>query len=330
MLPLHATHADLLREAGPGKYRLTPVSAAGQRVAGLPIACTGDLRHDDDDDDLIDDDAGGELRGQRGATAVLARALARTVNANTRMARDAVGQVSGVMGQTVQLLQAAQGIGLAHRYVLPTGEVIEAGEPDESVDDEPPVAPGLHPMVEYLIDKVVHAAVPIVMGRLASGGLGVPPEALHDWRLAKPSEAVISPPPVVAPRPRSAPRARVSSPGPSFERSPTADHDALGLSVGAAPNDLGAAPAASAPPLDVQAHVLAVWQALTEAERTAASLLISHLTPDERAAWLAELATLTVADATARVRSVLTPNPTMPAVPADAVLSLPTPAKETL
>jgi hypothetical protein len=62
----------------------------------------------------------------------------------------------------------------------------------------------------------------------------------------------------------------------------------------------------------VNAHVLQVWQALSPTERARAMQLITRLTDQERAAWMAELAQLTVPEAVARARSVIrgTPPPT--------------------
>jgi hypothetical protein len=66
----------------------------------------------------------------------------------------------------------------------------------------------------------------------------------------------------------------------------------------------------------VNAHVLGVWNSLTDPERARASLLIARLTPDERTAWVGELASLPLPDAIARLRSILgPPAPPTPTVP---------------
>lgn len=57
----------------------------------------------------------------------------------------------------------------------------------------------------------------------------------------------------------------------------------------------------------VTAHVMQVYQALTEDERTYVQQLIGHLTHDEKAQWLMELASLSIPDAVARVRDVIRP-----------------------
>jgi hypothetical protein len=57
----------------------------------------------------------------------------------------------------------------------------------------------------------------------------------------------------------------------------------------------------------VTAHVMQVYQALTEDERTYVQQLIGRLTHDEKAQWLMELASLNIPDAVARVRDVIRP-----------------------
>ena len=67
----------------------------------------------------------------------------------------------------------------------------------------------------------------------------------------------------------------------------------------------------------LNAHVLQIWQGLSAPERARATQLIGRLTDEERTAWLAELARLTVPEAIARVRAVIhgQPPPTSPQLP---------------
>jgi hypothetical protein len=55
------------------------------------------------------------------------------------------------------------------------------------------------------------------------------------------------------------------------------------------------------------AHVMQIYQALAEDERTYVQQLISRLTQQEQAHWLMELASLSIPDAVARVRDVIRP-----------------------
>jgi hypothetical protein len=69
----------------------------------------------------------------------------------------------------------------------------------------------------------------------------------------------------------------------------------------------------------INAHVLQIFQGLSPPERARAAQLVSRLTDAERAAWLAELATLTVPEAITRARAIIqgqaTPTPTTPQLP---------------
>ncbi|HEY0388746.1 MAG TPA: hypothetical protein VGC71_09910, partial [Gaiellales bacterium] len=66
----------------------------------------------------------------------------------------------------------------------------------------------------------------------------------------------------------------------------------------------------------LNAHILQIWQGLSAPERTRVSQLIAGLGDEQRTAWLAELARLTVPEAIARARAVMRaqspPTPTNP------------------
>ncbi len=55
----------------------------------------------------------------------------------------------------------------------------------------------------------------------------------------------------------------------------------------------------------INAHVLQVWQGLSPPERARAGQLIARLTAEERTAWVAELAKLTVPEAITRARAII-------------------------
>ena len=52
-------------------------------------------------------------------------------------------------------------------------------------------------------------------------------------------------------------------------------------------------------------HVLQIWQGLSPPERARTTQLIARLTAEQRTAWLAELASLSVPEAIARARAVI-------------------------
>jgi len=66
-------------------------------------------------------------------------------------------------------------------------------------------------------------------------------------------------------------------------------------------------------------HVLQIWQGLSPPERARTTQLIVRLTAEERTAWLAELASLTVPEAITRARAIIhaqsAPTPTTPPLP---------------
>src|SRR5512140_3789565 len=61
IVPVNATHAELLAAAGPGKYRLLAVDEHWRKVAGVPVALTGPLTEDEDEDDPSEDDSSAEI-----------------------------------------------------------------------------------------------------------------------------------------------------------------------------------------------------------------------------------------------------------------------------
>ncbi len=166
------------------------------------------------------------------------------------------------------------------------------------------------------------------MGRLAMSGVGVPSEALVDWRLAKPSASPGASLAATSDRPtaRLVPQRYASPAGAGFDHDPQESPPSVNASAGAAgaaSSNFDAAPVANSREAEVQAHVLAVWQALTPGEQATASMLVARLTPDERAAWIGELAGLTADEATNRVRAVIAR--TRQPASASAALALPAP-----
>src|SRR5882724_10126406 len=60
ILPADATAADLLRTAGPSRYRLEPVDSEGVVCPDVPVACTGPMRGAARE---VGSEDGAELRG---------------------------------------------------------------------------------------------------------------------------------------------------------------------------------------------------------------------------------------------------------------------------
>lgn len=224
----------------------------------------------------------------------------------------------------------------------------ERDEEDEAEEAAP--SSGIPEVVRLLIKEAVDKVVPLIFEKVTSGsGLGgLPLEALLDWRKAVPNPAA-APNTPAAPAAPSAPaassgptpsapaswpagaatasRAVTSPPTPSVTSPPTPSVPGPAGAApsresppGAAPAATPSTPAASSPRTQedaaatINAHVLQVWQGLSPPERARAGQLIARLTAEERTAWLAELARLTVPEAITRARAVIhaQPPPTPP------------------
>ncbi len=223
-------------------------------------------------------------------------------------------------------------------------------EDDDEEDDDEEAAPtsGIPDFVRLLIKEAVDKVVPLIFEKLTSGsGLGgLPLEALLDWRKAAPNPAAAPSEPAtsVAPSAPAAPStpAASSEPAPSAPASwpagaataspvassppspapaPAGAASGREPAPGAAPAAAPATPSASSPRTQedaaaaINAHVLQVWQGLTPPERARAGQLIARLTAEERTAWLAELARLTVPEAITRARAILHAQPPPPPTP---------------
>jgi len=140
------------------------------------------------------------------------------------------------------------------------------------------------------VSGLVEAIAPTVIGLVKSGAKlpgGIPIEALFDWRKA---------------RPNAAPKASAPEPSQGEAAGPA--------EVAATVEALASEQAGAAGTM----HLLAIWQGLSMEEQQRAQALVGRLTAEERAAWMAELAALTVPEAVARVRHIIRPH--MPATTA--------------
>jgi hypothetical protein len=265
--------------------------------------------------------------------------VAELVRANTRMAELVIQGVPSMLTAAGGLITAADGASLPMRRPLPPPPEPEreSAESDERAEEVAP-AFGIPEVVRLLIKETVDKVVPLIFEKLTSGaGLGgLPLEALLDWRKAVPNPAAAPsapaaptasstpPPPEPANWPTSAAAASyaaTSPPSPSAP-GPAGATPSRESPPGAAPADPPAPPVASSPRSQedaaamINAHVLNVWQGLSPPERARAGQLIARLTPEERMAWLAELARLTVPEAIMRARAIIhaqtPPTPTTP------------------
>ncbi len=310
LLELQATHADLARKAGPGRYRLDPVDAAGRRIDGAPVAVTGPLE--------AIDDATSEASGSYEETSTMTMPSASVrrpsrvedmlvvaVEANTRVVEKAIGQLGGLMTGMAELLTSAHGAGLTNRVPV----FLPALPPKERVEiEEVTPSSGMPEWLTVLIQQAVQAIVPMMVTKIPSMS-GMPLGALMDWSKAVPTTAAPSP---GAPSPAHVthapgPRVPAPEPPPSPPVWPSAVEVAGNAPIGA--TRATAVPASSRAATDdsvpLATHITQVWQALSLPEQGRAYQLIELLTPDERTAWIAELAGLTLSEAVARIRGVI-------------------------
>jgi hypothetical protein len=192
--------------------------------------------------------------------------LREAMRLNTDLARSIVDKFPEMMHAAAELLRAADGAGLPRREPRSEREDVEDDD-DEDEDEE--AAPTSSVGID--INAIIAQVVPMLVMAFASGDKAKLPSLAEmlDWRKAVPK-----------PKLQAAPIDVVSTASPT-ESNPT--------------------PATG----DVMERVGLVLAELTPDERMLAISLAQELSPDERSAWFAELAPLSVADAVARLRKVL-------------------------
>ncbi|TMQ24836.1 MAG: hypothetical protein E6J90_07130 [Deltaproteobacteria bacterium] len=294
---------------------------------------------DDDDDPDEDDESEGSFAGPAVGRPRYEDVICQLLAQNARMVETTLGQMGTVIAGVAELLHAAHQTGITSR-VLPPAPLPPPVPPplqmdyDEDEDQSMDATPGsmLPDALRLIIEKAVDKLVPLIFEKVTSGGGlgGLPLGALLDWRKAVPTPAT-TPSAPAAPAAPSAPVASSMPAAPSSSRPPASAYAAHAVTAppppapapaGAVPSPaspLGAAPAEMAPTTPttsspvtqedaaamLNAHILQIWQGLSPPERTRASQLIAGLSDEQRTAWLAELARLTVPEAIARARAVL-------------------------
>jgi len=219
IVPLATTHAQLLQAAGPGRYRLEPVTQDRKEIKTVPAACTGPLMADEQEEEAEDDVSDEEDDDMpQGADHSLNALVWRLANTNAKVAEQAlkqmtavtagVAQLGAVMNGVAQLLVAVHNTGGITRppvYTLPQAE-----EHDDEEDECPiyPAAPivddgGMPELVRYAVKETINKVVPLIIDKLTSTGggavAGLPLEAFLDWRKAAVPAAVPSQPAAVQP-----------------------------------------------------------------------------------------------------------------------------------
>jgi hypothetical protein len=100
LLPVRATHGDVLQAAGPGRYRLDPVDASGRTDESVPTAVTGYMQAPDATGDgaATPGASGGKSPGPA-QSSEMERLLANTIQQNTLIATTMITNFSAIMAR---------------------------------------------------------------------------------------------------------------------------------------------------------------------------------------------------------------------------------------
>lgn len=211
------------------------------------------------------------------------------VRANSEMCRTMAEQFSDVMKATAEILRAADGAGLPRREPAPAPAVVEEEKDNDAEDeDDDEVDPQSH--VWSLIEEMI--------------------PTIKMWIAAKVAERSAPPPPAATPAP--APVAPTPVPAPAAARSsaPAQSSVAAGVSPASSSTTAATEPAPAetrnaAPTPEQWVHLLAIREKLSPREAGIAEAVVTRMTPDLRAQWLAELSALSVDQAVEIVRSMI-------------------------
>ena len=298
VLPIDADMEDLRREARTeGRYRLDALDDHNRVVPPAGYVCIHPS-----------EPTAEPAAPAQPVTPGVDHALVEAMRVNSELARTVIDKFPMMLESAAVLLRAADNAGMPAR----PPRLIEAT--DENDDDEadteadieeaPPKATGL----TGLIETVLTAAAPAIVSAILGGKLEIPGGigALLDCRRA-------------SPKARSAAAARATS-TPAASAAPPPSDATANAKRASAPAAPAAAPPAADPPSDLPtldptalAHFASIQTALTFREAMLARALAAELTPAQLRTWIAELCTLSVAEAVAKIRTVLGPDASEPA-----------------
>jgi len=301
-LPIHATLEELREVVGqPGRYRLDQVDGDGKLIEGAQSAyiVLGQLGKSERAAEAVSarpstctEDV---LREVVRVNAELARQLARpapsaadellrdVVKMNTGLANAVIERFASMMDSGAGLIAAADGAGLPAREPAPA---TATNPDDEDADDaHPPTSPAAAFGID--VNHIIADVAKDIVGKVMSKGLPSVAD-MTDWGDTR---AKAKAGPVATPRentPTAAPTAQQPS-APTETRAP-------------ASTTADAMPRLDA---DQMRKVMAIYMALSADEAKLARELAEELSPAERQTWLAELSTLAVPEAVAKIRTLL-------------------------
>jgi len=269
VLPLEAELDDLRREAGgPGRYRLDPIDETHRAI---PNAQAGYV--------FIHPTERVPEAAPSVAMPPSDNIVIEAMRMNHEMAKTVIDRFPQMMEAAATLLRAADGAGLPAR--LPTPVLDVTSDDDDDLDE----LEGEDIVAGFDLNALVAQTVPMLVRGLMNGTIKLPGiGALLDWRKAA----------------AEAPAAQ-SKPEPESER----------IKPAKAPKAVKATPApaseAALPPMNpaALAHFAAVQAALSGEERELAREAAANLSAAELRAWFDELSKLSVPEAAARIRKII-------------------------
>lgn len=248
-----------------GRYRLDPIDDNGKVIDGVPAAYIQVVKPE-----VVSEEPHAPVPIPE-TESVLREAL----RMNTELAKAVVDRFPEMMHAAAELLRAADGAGLPRR--LPRLAERDDDDDDDQDDDAGEAAPA-----GFDINTMVGQLVPVLMQAVASGNVKLPGlAALFDWRKAAPAAT------------EAAPKKRRSKPQP-----------APAVETEAAPTP---AESNGLPPIDpaMMGHFIAIQSSLSPEEAALAREVAGQLSPTELRAWFDELSKLSVPDAAAKIRKVV-------------------------
>jgi len=292
VIPIESDLEELRRNVdSPGRFRLDAVDERGRSIDDIPASYVQVAS-------LIDPPAppvtqAMQAVAHQGTDSIVAEAM----RLNTELAKSIIDRFPEMMSAAAELLRAADGAGLPARLPRLLREATDRDDDDEDDDDDdidPIDAPAA-----FDLNALVAQVVPVLVTGLMSGKVKLPGlAALFDWRKAQPPDTATQEAPTNPNVKRK--KKRHVDPVPADTSTGEAEEPADGATTDAEVT-------ADLPPLDpaTMAHFLAIQSALSPDEAVLAREVAAQLDPTELRAWFDELSKLDVAEATAKIREVV-------------------------
>jgi hypothetical protein len=275
VLPLEADVDDLRAEVGtPGRYRLDPIDDTNKPIANAPAGYV----YVHDIAPAAPSAAGAIVTPLAPLPSPSENVVVEAMRMNAEIARAVVDRFPQMLEAAATLLRAADGAGLPARE--PRGDADDELDGDDEDDD------AQHgPKPAFDLNALVAQIIPMIVMGIGNGKMPQLAEVL-DWRKAAP-----------AAKPKAPKQSKAARPdGPGDASTPTVQQ-----------HDVPENATDVLPPIDPQtmAHFIAVQSALTPEEGAIARDVAKELGAAELRAWFDELSKLSVPEAVAKVRKLI-------------------------